>query len=111
MQGKILLMTTAAVILAGTCLALSQGHEGEARPDAIAEAQTPKDAPMERPEQRKTPHDLSDIFKPSNAAPSSEALINQQDHGEMPGFDFYRDPLGAMKPGMTFADIYKAGVA
>jgi cytochrome c peroxidase len=111
MQGKILLMTTAAVILAGTCLALSQGHEGEARLDAIAEAQTAKDAPMERPEQRKTPHDLSDIFKSSNASPSSEALINQQDHGEMPGFDFYRDPLGAMKPGMTFEDIYKAGVA
>jgi cytochrome c peroxidase len=111
MQGKILLMTTAAVILAGTCLALSQSREGEARPDAIAEAQTAKDAPMERPEQRKTPHDISDIFKPSNASPSSEALINQQDHGEMLGFDFYRDPLGAMKPGMTFEDIYKAGVA
>jgi cytochrome c peroxidase len=111
MQGKILLMTTVAVILAGTCLALSQGHEGEARPDAIAEAQISRETPIERPEQRKTPHDLSDIFKSNNASPSSEALINQQDHGEMPGFDFYRDPLGAMKPGMTFEDIYKAGVA
>ena len=29
----------------------------------------------------------------------------------MLGFDFYRDPLGAMKPGMTFEDFYKAGVA
>ena len=29
----------------------------------------------------------------------------------MPGFDFYRDPLGAMKPGMTFEEVYKAGVA
>ena len=29
----------------------------------------------------------------------------------MLGFDFYRDPLGAMKPGMTFKDFYKAGVA
>ena len=27
----------------------------------------------------------------------------------MLGFDFYRDPLGAMKPGMTFEDVYKAG--
>jgi hypothetical protein len=87
MQGKILLMTTAAVILAGTCLALSQSPEGDTRPDAVAQAQTPKDAPIERPEQRKTPHDLSDIFKSNNAAPSSEALINQQDRGEMPGFD------------------------
>ena len=29
----------------------------------------------------------------------------------MLGFDFYRDPLGAMKPGMTFEEIYKADVA
>src|ERR1700726_870470 len=29
----------------------------------------------------------------------------------MRGFDFYRDPLGAMRPGMTFEDFYKAGVA
>ena len=29
----------------------------------------------------------------------------------MRGFDFYRDPLGAMKPGTTFEEIYKAGVA
>jgi hypothetical protein len=91
--------------------ARSQPPTDQARPDAIAEAQTPKEAPIERPEQKKTAHDLSDVFKPSNASPSSEALINQQDRGEMPGFDFYRDPLGAMKPGMTFEDVYKAGVA
>jgi hypothetical protein len=66
---------------------------------------------MERPEQKKTAHDLSDVFNPSNALPTSEALINQQDRGQMLGFDFYRDPLGAMKPGMTFEDFFKAGVA
>jgi hypothetical protein len=91
--------------------ARSQSPTSEARPDAIAEAQTPREAPMERPEQKKTAHDLSDVFKPSNAVPSSEALSHQQDRGEMPGFDFYRDPLGAMKPGMTFEDFYQAGVA
>jgi hypothetical protein len=75
MQSKILLSTTAAAaILAGTSVALSQGNQGEARPDAIAEAQTPKEAPMERPEQKKTAHDLSDVFNPSKAVPSSEAL-------------------------------------
>ena len=42
--------------------------------------------------------------------PSSEALANQTDNGQMPGFDFYSDPLGAMKPGMTFDDLYKADV-
>ena len=66
MQSKILLMTAAAAaISAGTSLALSQGNQGEARPDAIAQAQTPKEAPVERPEQRKTAHDLSDVFNPA----------------------------------------------
>jgi len=91
--------------------ARSQSPTNEALPDAIAQAQTPKEAPVERPEQKKTSHDLSDVFNPSDAVPSSEALTNQQDRGKMPGFDFYRDPLGAMKPGMKFEDIYKAGVA
>ena len=40
--------------------ARSQTPTSEARPDAIAEAQTPKEAPMERPEQKKTAHDLSE---------------------------------------------------
>jgi hypothetical protein len=79
--------------------ARSQPPTDEARADAIAVAQASKEAPMERPEQKKTAHDLSDVFNPSNATPSSEALIHQQDRGQMLGFDFYRDPLGAMKPG------------
>src|SRR6202030_4059301 len=91
--------------------ARSQPPTNEAPPDAIAQAQTPKEAPIERPEQKKTAHDLSDVFDPSNALPSSEALIDQQDRGQILGFDFYRDPLGAMKPGMTFEDFFKAGVA
>ena len=57
--------------------ARSQPPTNEAPPDAIAQAQTPKEAPMERPEQKKTAHDLSDVFNPSNAVPSSEALTNQ----------------------------------
>ena len=61
--------------------------------DAIADAQTPKEVPAERPEQQKTAHDRSDIFTPSKASPSSEALIDQPEHGGMTGFDFYRDPL------------------
>jgi cytochrome c peroxidase len=85
--------------------------KGDAPPDAVAEAQTPKLVPVERPEQKKTAHDLSDIFAQSKALPSSEALVNQTDQGQMLGFDFYRDPLGAMKPGTTFEEVYKAGVA
>src|SRR5436190_19284065 len=83
----------------------AQSPPDETRADAIATAQAPKEAPVERPEQKKTAHDLSDVFNPSDAVPSSEALTNQQDRGKMPGFDFYRDPLGAMKPGMKFEDI------
>ena len=79
--------------------------------DVIANAQTPQDVPKERPEQQKTAHDLSDIFAPSKASPSSGALIDQPDRGGMTGFDFYRDPLGATKLGMTFEEIYKAAVA
>jgi len=79
--------------------------------EAVADAQTPKDVPVERPEQKKTAHDQSDVFAPSKAAPSSEALVDQPEHGGMTGFDFYRDPLGAMKPGMTFEEMYKSAVA
>src|SRR5262249_13790945 len=57
--------------------------------DAIADAQTPREVPVERPEQKKTAHDLSDIFSPSKALPSSEALVNQADQGQYLGFDAY----------------------
>jgi cytochrome c peroxidase len=80
-------------------------------PDAIADAQTPKEVPAERPEQKKTAHDLSDLFVPSKAGASSEALVNQADQGRYLGFDAYFDPLGSMKPGTTFAELYRAGVA
>ena len=80
-----------------------------APPDAVAEAQVPKEVPVVRPEQKKTAHDLSDVFNPSKALPITGSLVNQTDQGQMLGFDFYRDPLGAMKPGTTFEDIYKAG--
>jgi cytochrome c peroxidase len=79
--------------------------------DAIAEAQTPKEVPVERPEQKKSAHDLSDIFTQKKAKPSSEALVNQPEGGGMYGFDAYRDFLGAMKPGMTFEEVYNAAVA
>ena len=75
--------------------------------DAIADAQTPRDVPVERPEQHRSAHDRSDIFAPERALPTSEALVNQAQQGNMRGFDFYRDPLGAMKPGMTFDEVFK----
>jgi hypothetical protein len=55
--------------------------------DAVTDAQTPRDVPNERPEQKKTAHDLSDIFAPGKASPSSAALIDQPEQGGMTGFD------------------------
>src|SRR5580658_9889155 len=97
-------LPVAGLILGIFSLTVPERARSQQPSDAIAQAQTPKEAPMERPEQKKTAHDLSDVFNPSNAVPSSEALTNQTDRGQMNGFDFYRDPLGSMKPGMTFED-------
>src|ERR1700749_4027804 len=90
---------------------LAEGARSQQPTDAIAQAQTAKDAPGERPEQKKTAHDLSDVFNSSNAVQSSAALTNQTDRGQMNGFDFYRDLLGAPRPGMTFDDLYRASIA
>ena len=95
---------------------LSAGENPSTQPprqprDAVAEAQTPAAVPVERPEQKKTAHDLSDIFAPGKAVPVSEALIDQPEQGGSNGFDLYRDPQGAMKPGTTFEENYTAAVA
>jgi cytochrome c peroxidase len=89
----------------------ARGQESSPPHDAVVAAQTTRQAPAERPEQKKTEHDLSDIFAPSKGLPITSALNNQTDHGQFVGFDLYRDPVGAMKPGMTFDDVYNALVA
>jgi hypothetical protein len=106
-------------LLAGGLLHLVRSAAGDkpgaaparAPHDAIADAQTPREVPVERPEQKKTAHDLSDVFAPRRALPSSEALVNQADKGRYLGFDAYRDPLGSMKPGTTFEELYRPAVA
>jgi cytochrome c peroxidase len=81
-------------------------------PDAVAEAQAPpRDDGTERPEQKKTAHDRSDIFDAARARPESPAFADQPDQGKLAGFDFYRDPLNAKKPMETFEAIMKADVA
>lgn len=79
--------------------------------DAIADAQTPRAVPQSRPEQQKSAHDRADLYRAEKAVPSSLALAGQPDQGKMLGFDFYRDPLNARKPGQTFAEIMNADVA
>ena len=88
-----------------------QSAQGAQTPDAVVDAQTTKDVPVTRPEQRKTEHDLSDIFKAPGAESSSPALNNQPEQGKMLGFDFARDPLNSKRPMMTFEEIMKEDVA
>ena len=83
----------------------------EPRRDAIQEAQTPKEVPITRPEQKMNDHDKASIFNATQAPPSSSAFVTQPNAGKMPGFDFYRDPLNAPKPMTTFEEIYKEDVA
>src|SRR5688572_16546935 len=79
--------------------------------DAIQEAQTVREAATTRPEQRLSEHDRSDRFK-ADAAPVSTPVLNDQpDKGRIPGFDFVRDPLNALKPGQTFEESMKADIA
>jgi cytochrome c peroxidase len=76
-------------------------------PDAIQEAQTPRQVPATRPEQQLSQHDRSDVFKAPNAPPASPAFKDQPDEGKILGFDFYRDPLNAKQPMQTFEEIMK----
>ncbi len=77
--------------------------------DAVADAQTPRETPTTRPEQKKSEHDTSKLFTEDASEPSSPALESQHQKGRMKGFDFARDPLGADKPGGASLDeIMKA---
>jgi hypothetical protein len=75
--------------------------------DAVDEARQKSNVPVSRPEQNKTPHDLSAVFTASAADPSSPLFRTQPKDGRNTGFDFYRDPLGADRPAMTFDEIFK----
>jgi cytochrome c peroxidase len=79
--------------------------------DAVEDAQSPRQVSPTRPEQDKARHDKSDVFAASSATPSSKALREQPDKGQVLGFDFFRDPLNASRPFQTFEEIYRADVA
>lgn len=104
----------------GTNSALSQGQNdqkenvpatGGMSGDAVLNAQTVREVPATRPEQKKTEHDRSNVFDAQNALPSSPAFNNQPDKGKVLGFDFYRDPLNAKRPMQTFEETMKADIA
>jgi len=60
--------------------------------DAVDVARQKPNVAITRPEQTKTPHDLSPMFNVAASEPSSAALKTQPKNGKNPGFDFYRDP-------------------
>lgn len=87
--------------LAGALVLLGWVTDVQAQPpgDAVQEAQISRPATGNRPEQRKSEHDRADIYTFPRALPSSTALAAQPDQGKILGFDFYRDGLGAKRPG------------
>lgn len=99
--------------LAGGTLSNAQESPRRAavQADAVAEAQTPRQVRVTRPEQRTTAHDQSAAFGPTNASPSSPAFKNQPEDGRVTGFDFFRDGLNAKKPMQTFEETMRADVA
>src|SRR5205085_12179930 len=69
----------------------ARGGAGAAPFDAVNEAQTARDVPRNRPEQKLGPQDDPERLKAANAQPSSTALETQPQKGQVTGFDFYRD--------------------
>ncbi len=81
------------------------------KPDTAAEYVQQKEVPATRPEQKLSKHDRSDVFNPDKAMASSPELKAQPEKGEMPGFDFARDPLGAERPKELPQEMMKADLA
>jgi cytochrome c peroxidase len=104
---------TSPWLIAGSALTLTTGIVGVSAqvaapkpPDAVDQAQRPNDVPINRPEQQKTAQDDPEKVKAANAKPSSPVFKQQPKEGKISGFDFYRDPLNADHPFMTFDEIF-----
>ena len=98
-----------------SCIPMLAGAQEDRPPsppyDAVADAQTPREVPIKRPEQRKTEHDRSNVFDGRHARPSSPVFENQPKDGKISGFDFYRDPLNADEPYQDPTAIMKKEIA
>jgi cytochrome c peroxidase len=99
-------LLTAGLIFSLVAASMAQQSPAPAAPpDATAQAQQPTPVQATRPEQNKTDHDRSDIFKAPNAKPSSPVLNGQPKQGKNSGFDFYRDPLNSDRPNQSPDEI------
>ncbi|MDZ4782476.1 MAG: cytochrome B6 [Planctomycetia bacterium] len=81
------------------------------RADAVQQAQTVQPPTGDRPETQFNDHDRAMTAALSKPASIDPSLAEQPEAGRMTGFDFYKDPLNAAKPGTTFAEIMAADVA
>jgi hypothetical protein len=100
-----------AVLLYSTTGIGQQKERTTPVPDAVEDAQTPRQVQSKRPEQQKNSHDQSDVFDGTRAPASSSVLENQPDQGKMLGFDFARDPLNAKRPMQPAEEIMKNDIA
>lgn len=107
------LFLAAALILPATdSWTQSDGQAARRAPhDAVQEVNMPREVAKTRPEQQKDQRDASDFYCAVKAEPSSTAFKNQPDEGKILGFDFYRDPLNAKQPMMSFQEAYQKDVA
>jgi cytochrome c peroxidase len=97
------------VLLSGYAMTLALAQQAGAPPsqDAVANAQRPSPTETERPEQRKSDHDRSEVFNPQQAEPGSPVFEKQPKEGKISGFDFVRDPLNADEPFESLDNIVK----
>jgi len=103
----VVLVLTAAVLSSGLVAAISSAAQQERPRDAVDEAQSPRNVPATRPEQQKTAHDRALEAAAKNPPPASPVFKNQPKEGKITGFDFFRDPLNADRPFLTFEEIMR----
>jgi cytochrome c peroxidase len=79
--------------------------------DPAAEAVAVRPDQGNRPEQRLTEHDRSQVFDPARPAPLTPAFQGQPKEGRIMGFDFARDPLNADVPFRQFEQVRDQEIA
>src|SRR5947209_3438158 len=109
-----LVLVAAGAFLGSTLLFVRSEEPPQNKPsqdkkprDPAAEATAVRSVPADRPEQRLTQHDRSEMFDWTKPAPLSTALKNQPKQGRITGFDFARDPLNSDKPFTMFEEVMK----
>ncbi len=101
-------LTVATTILLSSIASVSAQAPRKPLPDAVEDAQTPREVDRKRPEQQLNSHDKSEIFAAPKAPVSAQPVKQQPDQGEVRGFDLSRDPLNAQRPMQSPEEIAKA---